>query len=194
MTDMTKTDAQTGLTARNILLGAGSTVLITLVLMAMVGLSGGFVSGAEAPGAKPRISTAIIIHLATVIPAIPLGAYILWRRKGDTAHRMLGRIWALLMFTTAISSFWIGRPGTGIAGTGLSFIHIFAVWTVFSIPYAVRAVMKGNIEAHYKTMQGLYIGLLIAGLFFLHPRADIRQPGFRIKRLPKMARLSMHAT
>ncbi|MFK7843538.1 MAG: DUF2306 domain-containing protein [Sphingorhabdus sp.] len=159
----------TGLSIRSAILAAGATILITLVLMALVSLSGGFVSGAETPGARPRISLPIMLHLSTVIPAIPLGAFVLWRKKGDNMHRRLGRIWAVLMLVTAISSFWIGRPGTGIAGSGFSFIHGFAVWTLFSVPYAVYKVRKGNIEAHLRAMQGLYIGLLIAGLFSFIP-------------------------
>lgn len=159
----------TGIHPRDVIIGAAVTVLVTLVLMAMVGLSGGFVSGAETPTSRPRISLPIIIHLATVIPAIPLGAVVLWRKKGDAKHKMLGRIWAMLMLATAISSFWIGRPGTGIGGTGFSFIHAFSVWTVLCIPLSVHNARKGKIESHLRAMQGLYIGLLIAGLFSFIP-------------------------
>ncbi|MGQ2930862.1 MAG: hypothetical protein ACT6Q3_10345, partial [Sphingopyxis sp.] len=48
---------------------------------------------------------AVQLHLATVIPALPLGAWLLWRPvKGDAAHRIGGRVWALLMIVTAIDS------------------------------------------------------------------------------------------
>lgn len=169
MQDEVKLENQTGLSAKNIILGAGATILATLVLMALVSLSGGFVSGTEAAVARTRINLPIIIHLSTVIPAIPLGAYVLWRKKGDWLHKIMGRIWGVLMIVTAISSFWIGRPGSGLGGTGLSFIHIFSIVTLVSIPMGIWAIRKGDVVGHYRAMQGPYIGLLIAGLFAFIP-------------------------
>lgn len=147
----------------------GATVLLTLILMALSNF--GIVDDvSEMPTARERLTIPIVIHLATVIPALPLGAYILWRRKGDRLHKFLGRIWALLMFTTAIVSFWIGRPnGSGLFGTHLSFIHIFAIITIVSIPMGIWMARIGNIKEHYRSMQGPYIGLLIAGLFAFIP-------------------------
>ncbi len=164
-----KLENQKGMNARNIILGAGVTILATLVLMALASLFGGFASGTETAIARTRINLPIIIHLSTVIPAIPLGAYILWRKKGDGLHKIMGRIWGMLMIVTAISSFWIGRPGSGLGGTGFSFIHIFSVVTLVSIPMGIRAIRKGDVTGHYRAMQGPYIGLLIAGLFAFIP-------------------------
>ena len=73
------------------------------------------------------------------------------------------------MMSTAISSFWIGSPGTGVAGSGFSFIHIFAVVTLISIPLAIFHIKRGDIEGHYKAMQGVYFGLLAAGLLSFLP-------------------------
>ncbi len=170
----TKNAAQTvkqqGLTPQNIILMVGATILATLVAMALSSLSGGFVSGSEQSAQSGRpISLPVIIHLSTVVPAIPLGAYVLWRQKGDQLHKHLGRIWGLLMITTAIASFWIGRPGHGIGGSGFSFIHIFSVVTLVSIPYGIWQIRRGNVVEHYRAMQGPYIGLLIAGLFSFIP-------------------------
>ncbi len=169
MSDHAKLANQTGMRAKNIFLAAGATILITLVLMSLVSISGGFVSGTEPETARPRLSIAIIIHLSTVVPAIPMGAYILWRKKGDALHKAMGRVWAILMIVTAISSFWIGRPGTGLGGTGYSFIHIFSIVTLVSIPLGIWAIRKGDVVGHYRAMQGPYIGLLIAGLFAFLP-------------------------
>lgn len=161
---------QGGFSAQNIILMVGATILVTLVLMALSSLSGGFVSGSDPAVAKsPPLSLPVMIHLSTVIPAIPLGAYVLWRKKGDKLHKHMGRIWAMLMVTTSIASFWIGRPGEGLGGTGLSFIHIFSVVTLFSIPYGIWQIRRGNVKAHYQAMQGPYIGLLVAGLFAFIP-------------------------
>lgn len=161
---------------RNILL-TGATVLITLVLMALSGMAGGYASGGGSGGAGPgtiasvqsRLSPVIILHLATVIPAIPLGAFVLWSKKGNARHKMLGKVWASLMLITAVTSLFIGRPGTGLAGTGFSFIHIFSVVVLISIPRSIWRIRNGNVAGHQRSMQGVYIGLILAGLFSFLP-------------------------
>lgn len=108
---------------------------------------------------------AIRVHLATVIPALPLGAWLLWRPvKGDAAHRIGGRVWALLMIITAIDSFWI-RTITG----GIGPIHLFSVLTLVQLPRAIWFARSGQIDRHLKTMRGVYFGLLAAGFFAMAP-------------------------
>lgn len=150
---------------------AGGTAALTLGMMALSMLGGGFGSAdAEAAGSQDGfLGWAITIHLATAIPALLLGPIILRRRKGDALHKMLGRIWAGLMLVTAIASAFIRSPGAGIAGTGFSFIHIFTIWTLFSVPLAIYAIRKGDVKAHSQAMTGLYIGLCVAGAFTLIP-------------------------
>ena len=82
---------------------------------------------------------------------------------------MLGRVWAGLMIVTAISSAFIRTPGAGIAGTGFSYIHIFTVWTLVSIPLGIWAIRNDRVRAHRGIMVGLYVGLLIAGSFTFIP-------------------------
>lgn len=107
---------------------------------------------------------ALYIHLFTVIPAVPLGAFVLWGRKGGRMHRLLGRIWAALMMVTALSTFWL----QSLSG-GFSFIHLFALLTLVSIPLAVWNARRGNIRAHRNAMRGVYAGLISAGLLALVP-------------------------
>ena len=144
------------------------TALITLVLMAVSGLTGGY-STPQAAASSGEISLAVIVHLSTVIPAVFLGPVVLMRKKGDAMHRLLGRIWAALMLVTAIASAFIRAPGGGIAGTGYSAIHAFTIWTLICIPLAVWLVRKGNVDAHRRMMGGLYVGLLVAGAFSFIP-------------------------
>lgn len=110
-----------------------------------------------------------MVHLATVLTALVLGCVIMLVPKGTALHRLLGRIYCAALLTTAVASFWIGEPGTGIAGSGFSFIHAFSVWTLITIPLAVRAVRAGKVETHESMMRGLFIGLLIAGLISFIP-------------------------
>jgi uncharacterized membrane protein len=142
---------------KNILITAAATALLTLTLTALsFGLS-------PATGGRPAMTAALIIHVGTVLPALPLGAYILLRRKGGALHRILGRIWAGLMVTTAISSFWLQEGGH------LSFIHIFSVVTLISVPLAIFWILRGDVARHRRAMTNTYIGLVVAGLFAFAP-------------------------
>lgn len=108
---------------------------------------------------------AIWLHLATVVPAVPLGAWLLWRRrKGDLAHKIGGRVWAAMMLVTAIDSFWI-RTVTGTIGP----IHIFSLIVLVQLPRAVWMARTSQIDRHVRTMRGLYIGLIAAGFFAMAP-------------------------
>lgn len=118
---------------------------------------------AAPPAGREPLSPALIIHLATVLPALPLGAYLLISRKGGRLHRLLGRFWAGMMVVTAISSFWLRTNGS------LSPIHIFSVITLVSIPLAVVAIRRGDVERHRRAMIATYIGLVVAGAFAFLP-------------------------
>lgn len=107
---------------------------------------------------------AVPLHLATVLPALPLGLWILLRPKGDKPHRVLGRVWAMLMMITAIDTLLIRN----ISG-GLNPIHIFSFVTMVSIPMGIWHARSGRIAQHRRAMFGPYVGLVVAGLFALVP-------------------------
>ncbi len=139
----------------NIVAAAAATTLLTFTFMALsFGLS---------PGAEERtaITPALVIHIGTVLPALPLGAWVLLRRKGGRLHRLLGRVWAAMMVTTAVSSFWLGGE--------FSFIHLFSVMTLISVPLGIFWIRRGNVERHQRTMTYLYVGLVVAGAFSFAP-------------------------
>lgn len=104
------------------------------------------------------------IHLITVLPSVPLGGYVLLRRKGDLLHRWLGRLWAGLMLIAALSSFGLHR----LTGR-LSWIHILSVVVLVTVSKGVLLALRHNIEAHRQTMTYTYLGLVLAGLFTLSP-------------------------
>lgn len=158
-----------GYTLQTAVLLGGAIILMTFALMALSSMTGGFAANENTIAYRDRLTLPIIIHLATVLPAVPLGAWVLWRKKGDALHKLLGRIWGILMVITAISSFWIGAPNSGIAGSGLSFIHIFSVLVLVSVPIGIWALRVGDYVGHQRAMQGMYIGLIVAGLFSFIP-------------------------
>ena len=107
---------------------------------------------------------AIILHLSVVLPAVPLGGYILLSRKGDARHRMLGKIWIALMVLTSITAIFVQTGGT------FSWIHIFVPTTLLTCWYTVSAARAGRIVAHKRSIVFLYLtGLIAPGLFTFLP-------------------------
>ena len=107
----------------------------------------------------------VTIHIASAFSALILGAALLSRRlKGDRAHRIAGWTWVALMFTVALSSLWVP------AFMKLSWIHLFTLLTLVSLPLGIYRARTHDVKAHRGTMIGLFTGgLVIAGLFTLVP-------------------------
>ena len=128
----------------------------------MVLLSIGFARHMSQPAV--RLSPWMIVHLSAILPAIPLGAVMLWRRKGDRLHRRLGRIWAALMVVAAVASFGL-HSVMGHLGP----IHILSAITLVGIPRAIWDARRGNVARHRRTMTIIYTSLIVAGYFTLIP-------------------------
>lgn len=116
----------------------------------------------------PILSTpaAVQIHLLAASGALALTPVMLMRRKGTRGHVLWGRLWAVLMALTALSSFWIME--IRLLGPW-SPIHILSLITLFSLVQAVRAARRRNIVEHKAHILGAMLGLLGAGLFTLFP-------------------------
>jgi uncharacterized membrane protein len=68
------------------------------------------------------------------------------------------------MLTVAVSSLWIPRF------LHFTWIHLFTLLTLVSLPLAIYKIRRGNVKAHASAMKGLFIGgLVIAGIFTLIP-------------------------
>ena len=103
--------------------------------------------------------TAVHVHVATVVPAIALGVWlILLSRKGALAHRMIGAVYLVLMTVTCGAALLI--HSTNPSGPfSFSFIHLFVPLTLFGI-----------VRAHRSAMLGVFVGgILIAGAFAFTP-------------------------
>lgn len=110
---------------------------------------------------------AIQIHVAAVLPAALLGAYLLLRPKGTPLHRLLGKIWMALMVVTAVSSFFIHQINLFY---GFSPIHLLSIATLFGSWNAIAAARRGDIRLHKRIVASLYFGgIVLAGLFTLVP-------------------------
>lgn len=119
-----------------------------------------------APSHPNTQSLAVMIHLATVLPAVPLGAWLMLSRKGTARHKQLGKIWILLMVITALSALFIRQ----INGGQFSPIHLFVPMTLHGAWKAISTARRGDIAAHKKGLIGFYLGALtIPGLFAFMP-------------------------
>ena len=106
----------------------------------------------------------IYLHLTCAVAALVLGSVQLARVKGTPSHRFFGWIFVALMLTVAISSLWIP------SFLHLTWIHVFTLITLVSLPLALWRIRHGNVRGHAAAMKGLYIGgLVIAGIFTLVP-------------------------
>lgn len=113
---------------------------------------------------------AVHIHVATVVPAIVLGLWlILLSRKGAPGHRAIGAVYLALMTATCGAALLI--HSTNPSGPlGFSLIHLFVPLTLFGIVRALLAVRRRDVRAHRSAMLGVFVGgILIAGAFAFTP-------------------------
>ena len=101
----------------------------------------------------------IIVHVAAVLPAIPLGGYLLLAKKGTRRHKRLGKLWLVLMLVTATSAIFIQSSG------GFSPIHIFVPVTFHAAWKTVATARRGDIAGHKKHLVFTYLtALMIPGI------------------------------
>lgn len=115
-------------------------------------------------------------HLFTVLPAALLGTYLILRPKGTPSHRLLGKVYMILMLTTAALSLLIpAAVGPQLVGH-LGLIHILSFVVLFSVPRAYFAARNHNLVHHKIAMIGVYVGgILVAGGFTLAPGRYLNQ-------------------
>lgn len=102
----------------------------------------------------------ITFHVATVVPCVPLGLFLLLAPKGTPMHKQLGKLWVVLMVVTALSTLFL-RPGME-----LSWIHIFVPVTLRAAYLIVAKAKRGDMKGHRKEIVSLYLGaLMIPGIW-----------------------------
>lgn len=112
---------------------------------------------------------AVQLHVATVIPAAIIGAVVLFSPKGTPLHRLLGKIWVVLMVVTSFSTFFIHELNVFY---GFSPIHLMSIFTIYGCLQSVYFARMGEIKHHMRIMQGVYLGgiVIAGGLTFLPTR------------------------
>lgn len=101
----------------------------------------------------------VIIHVAAVLPTIPLGGWLLLARKGTALHKRLGKVWLVLMLITATSAIFIQSSG------GFSWIHLFVPMTFHAAWKVVATARRGDIQAHKRHLVFTYLtALMLPGI------------------------------
>ena len=112
----------------------------------------------------------MFLHLFTVLPAFIIGTISLLLKKGTQLHKVLGRIYMILMLFTAILTLFMPAAVGPSLFNHFGWIHLFSFLTIYTVPTAYIAIKKGNIKAHKRKMILLYFGaLIIAGAFTFMP-------------------------
>lgn len=105
----------------------------------------------------------IVTHVVAALSSVLLGGVQLARRKGDARHRHLGRVWVVLMFWTAVSSFWIRHMRDG----AFSWLHILSLVTLVTVTLGVVSIRRGDVQGHRGNMVGSWLGSAFAMVFAL---------------------------
>lgn len=157
--------------------GAAAGFELSPIARAAVGLVGaGFTSACAlaavrfaaglAPAHAGAQHLAVIVHLATVLPAVPLGAWLMLSRKGTPQHKLWGKVWVMLMVLTALAAVFIRQMNGG----QFSLIHLFVPMTLHGAWQAISTARRGDIAGHKKALVGFYLGALtIPGVFAFLP-------------------------
>lgn len=133
-------------------LATGAAVVTLPILYALARAATGV-----APGGGALKEVALAVHLATVVPALPLGAFVLLGRKGDPRHRLLGRVWLCLMLVAAISALGIRHINNG----SFSAIHLLVPVVLVGSWRVVATARRGDIRAHRRTILLMFTGGLL---------------------------------
>lgn len=109
-------------------------------------------------------------HLLTIVPCVFMGAYLLIVSKGTNLHRLIGKIYMSLMMITAVTTLFMpAQVGPQFLGH-FGYLHLFSVLTIYSVPTALIAIRKGQVNKHKWKMILLYFGaIVIAGGFTFVP-------------------------
>lgn len=104
-------------------------------------------------------------HLLTITVAVALTPVMLLRPRGTRAHRQLGWVWVVAMFSTALLSLFVRNVNHG----GFSFIHILSVWTMIQVPVIVWSARTHNVRRHRFGVRAMVTGALLIAGFFTFP-------------------------
>lgn len=122
-------------------------------------------------------SLTLQLHMIAAVPAILVGPFVLFRRKVDRRHKVLGYIWLMSMVALAVMGLFIPSEMAILGYFGP--LHAFSILTLYSVVMGIRYARMGNIAAHRATLRGLWFGGIGgAGLMQFLPGRTVHQMVF----------------
>lgn len=105
----------------------------------------------------------IAIHMAAALAALAVGPLALWARRAGRQrprlHRFVGHAWVTLMLASAVSALFIRDTNLpNIAG--FTPIHLLVPLTLAGLGASFWYLARGDIAAHRRTMQRLWVDWL----------------------------------
>ncbi|MDQ2878652.1 MAG: hypothetical protein M3R41_06215 [Pseudomonadota bacterium] len=130
---------------------------VALLVTVIAALARGYPHWSAVPGT-------VWAHLATIMLALALTPAMLLRRRGDTRHRLLGKIWVAAMFLTAAITLFVRQSHPG----HFSIIHLISLYVLIAAPLIWWTAHTRRVTAHRRQVRGMVTGaLLVAGFFTL---------------------------
>ena len=89
---------------------------------------------------------AIYSHIALALAAVPVGLFILLSKKGTAQHKLVGRVWLVIMLIVSLSAILIHEINPG----RYSLIHPLIPWTIGSLIYSIWNIKRFKKTRHIK--------------------------------------------
>jgi uncharacterized membrane protein len=102
----------------------------------------------------------LYLHLITAMPCIPIGVYLFLSEKGDYKHRILGKVWMVLIFITALLTVFLPSVVGPKLFNHFGLLHLFTLLTLWRAPYIIIYARRGNMTRHKRTVRALYVALI----------------------------------
>ncbi|REJ05719.1 DUF2306 domain-containing protein [Microbacterium bovistercoris] len=105
-------------------------------------------------------SIIIAVHAIAASFVILIGPVQFLRRRKDARHRLLGRVFGIMMYFVCLSGMFI----YSLDG-GFTLFHFLAIFTFTTTTIGIIAIRHRNVHLHRGMMIGSWAGTVTAGAF-----------------------------
>ncbi|MFC4138674.1 MULTISPECIES: DUF2306 domain-containing protein [unclassified Microbacterium] len=105
-------------------------------------------------------SILIAVHAIAASFVILIGPVQFLRRRKDARHRLLGRVFGIMMYFVCLSGMFIYT-----LDGGFTLFHFLAIFTFTTTTIGIIAIRRRNVRLHRGMMIGSWAGTVTAGAF-----------------------------
>lgn len=105
-------------------------------------------------------SILIAVHAIAASFVILIGPVQFLRRRKDARHRLLGRVFGIMMYFVCLSGMFIYT-----LDGGFTLFHFLAIFTFTTTTIGIVAIRRRNVRLHRGMMIGSWAGTVTAGAF-----------------------------